>query len=146
MVDNITKNIKKLVDENEQGSSYAKIVPSIVKKGIDNVNLSMFDDDTRSGLLNAAGDEFFKRGDFTQAVKAYVLTKNVSKMDQIGDEFSGRGQFSQAIEIYSLAYNFSQDKNKLINCGEKCLIESHLSDSLRVFVFILIPLLMFILN
>ena len=136
MVDNVTKNIKKLVEDNERGNPYTKIVPSIVKKGIDNVNLSMFDDNTRNGLLNAAGDEFLKRGDFVQSVKAYVLTKNVQKLNNIGDEYSGRGQFNQAIEVYNLAYNFSQDQSKLITCGEKCLVESHLTDALRAFAIL----------
>jgi tetratricopeptide (TPR) repeat protein len=132
-MENVKTNIKNLIEENEGASSFAKIVPSIVKKGIDEVNLNMFDDHTREGLLNASGDEFVKRGDFVQAVKSFLLTKNVNKLNEIGDIFSSRGQFNQAIEIYNLGYNFSQDRNKLIKCGEKCLVEAHLSDALRAF-------------
>ncbi|MEK6835276.1 MAG: hypothetical protein AABX61_03375 [Nanoarchaeota archaeon] len=133
MVDDIKRNIRQLVEENEGSGSFAKIVPSIVKKGIDSVNLNMFDDSTRGGLLNAAGDEFVKRGDFVQAVKSFVLTKNVLKLDEIGDIFSSRGQYNQAIEIYNLAYNFSHDSAKLVKCGEKCLLDAHLADALRAF-------------
>src|SRR3989338_4002129 len=133
MVEEIKASIKQLVEENEGASSFAKIVPSIVKKGIDNVNLNMFDENTRNGLLNAAGDEFVKRGDFVQAVKSFVLTKNVSKLNEVGDIFSGRGQYAQSVEIYNLAYNFSQDPGKLIKCGERCLQEARLSDALRAF-------------
>jgi len=123
-MENLEGNIKQLVEENEGGGSFAKIVPSIVKKGIDNVNLNMFDDETRYGLLNASGDEFLKRGDFVQSVKSFLLTKNVNKLNEVGDVFSSRGQYNQAIEIYNLAYNFSQDSGKLIRCGEKCLVDS----------------------
>ena len=132
-MEDITKNIKQIVQENEGASSFAKIVPSIVKKGIDSVNLNMFDDQTREGLLNAAGEEFIKRGDFIQSVKSFLLTKNVPKLDEIGDIFSSRGQYNQAIEIYNLAYNFSRDSVKLVKCGEKCLLDAHLSDALRAF-------------
>src|SRR3989344_2801157 len=91
MVEEIKASIKQLVEENEGASSFAKIVPSIVKKGIDNVNLNMFDENTRNGLLNAAGDEFVKRGDFVQAVKSFVLTKNVSKLKKVGVFFLAGG-------------------------------------------------------
>ena len=42
--------------------SFSKLVPVILKKGIENVNLSMFTDETRNQILEAVGDEYVKRG------------------------------------------------------------------------------------
>ena len=59
----MTRDIKDKIPEiweehQREESSFKKIVPALIKKGIDNVNLSMFTPEVRNELLNAAGDEF----------------------------------------------------------------------------------------
>ena len=41
----------------EDLNTFRKLVPVLLEKGVDNVNLSMFNDETRKKLLNALGEE-----------------------------------------------------------------------------------------
>jgi len=51
-------------------AEFSKIVPALLKKGIDNIDLSMFGDEAKIDLLNRAGDELYKRGNYAEAIKA----------------------------------------------------------------------------
>ena len=72
----VKKMVAEIVDSNEKFMSHSsqdmenfkRIVPVLLEKGIDNVNLSMFDDATRGKLLNALGEEYVRRGDMNNSV------------------------------------------------------------------------------
>ena len=82
MVEHIKKSISKIMDEVQKvdDAEFSKIVPALLKKGIDNIDLSMFGDEAKIDLLNRAGDELYKRGNYAEAIKAYLQTQNYAKM------------------------------------------------------------------
>src|SRR3989344_2412688 len=102
-----------------EDNPFSKIIPALMKKGLDNANLSMFSEEKKKELLNAAGDEYLKRNQVSEALKLYKMTDNKEKLLGIGDEHFKLGLFSYAIEAYKLA----DDKVKLLKTGEKCLEE-----------------------
>jgi len=79
----VKKMVAEIADSNERFMSHSqdienfkRIVPVLLEKGIDNVNLSMFDEGTKSKLLNALGEEYTRRGNMNDAVKAFILAGN----------------------------------------------------------------------
>ena len=104
-MEHIKRDAPRMVEEfaKEEQSGIKKIVPSILRKGIENLNLSMFDEETKRKLLNATGEELMKKGDMLEAEKAFVLTDNKEKLIEIGDGFIKVGMFSQAIDAFKMA-------------------------------------------
>src|SRR3990167_3911191 len=79
----VKKMVAEIADSNERFMSHSqdienfkRIVPVLLEKGIDNVNLSMFDEATKSKLLNALGEEYIRRGNMNDSVKAFILAGN----------------------------------------------------------------------
>ena len=68
-------------------------MPVLLEKGIDNVNLSMFDDATRSKLLNALGEEYIRRGNMNDSVKAFILAGNRARLVEVGEHYEEVGLF-----------------------------------------------------
>ena len=106
-----------------------KIIPAIMKKGIDNINLSMFNEELRRRLLNATGDEYFKRGFIVEAIKAFTLTGNSQKLIEVGDHMVNTSMYSHATDAYSAG----NSKDKLLWLGERCLKEGHFNEAIRTF-------------
>ena len=107
---------EKIPDEQNQ---FKKIVPALLRKGLDNVNLSMFDEFTKRELLNAVGDEYVKKGNVSEAIKAFLMAGNKPKLVSIGDNYVKENLFNNAIDVYKVADN----KDKLREVGVKCLAE-----------------------
>ena len=63
-MDHIKKAVPGLVEKfNARGNeTYEKMVPIILKKGVDNVNLAMFSDEMRGNVLNAVAEKLLKKG------------------------------------------------------------------------------------
>src|SRR3990167_8162857 len=102
----LDKSILKRVSEKIGGDEFnpfKKVVPALLRKGLDSVNLSMFDDVTKRELLNAVGDEYVKKGDVAEAIKAFLMAGNRLKLMQIGDNYVKEGLFNNAIDVYKLA-------------------------------------------
>ena len=110
-MEHIKKEVKGLVEKyhGKDSATYEKMVPIILKKGVENVNLSMFGEEMRNNIMNSVGEELIKKGKVTEAVKAFVATKNNAKLVSIGNDFCSKGMFSDAIDCYQLA----EDKDKL---------------------------------
>lgn len=131
MVEHIKKEVKGLVEKyaDKDSATYNKMVPIILKKGVENVNLSMFGEEMRCNILNAVGEELVKKGKITEAVKAFVATGNNPKLVRIGDDFVSKGMFSDAIDCYQLADN----KDRLRLTGERCLRDGQMVDAIRAY-------------
>jgi len=64
MVEHIKRDSYRLVEEfsNKQDENpFGKIIPALMKKGLENANLSMFSEEKKKELLNAAGEEYLNK-------------------------------------------------------------------------------------
>ena len=132
MVDYIKRDVSKMVEEysaKTDDNPFSKIIPALMKKGLENVNLSMFSDDKKKELLNAAAEEYLKRNQLVDAIRVFKMTGNRVRLISIGDDHVKLGLFGAAIEAYKLA----EDKEKLLKAGEKCLDEGHLAEAIAAF-------------
>ena len=109
--------------------NFGKLVPALIDKGIESVNLSMFDDETRVQLLNEVGDECLRKGNVKQAVKAFMFIGNKDKLAKIGENYENIGMFSDAVDMYVLAENDA----KLANLGSRCLKDGKFADAIKAF-------------
>src|SRR3989338_10764318 len=131
-MDHLTKAAPRLVEEYNAGvddSAFSRVIPALIKKGLDNVNLSMFSEEKKKELLNAAGEEYLKRNQVTEAIRVFKSTGNLDKLVIIGNEQARVGLFSHAIEAYRLA----NSKEKLLEVGEKCLQEGQIIEAIAAF-------------
>jgi len=130
-MDHIKNEVKGLVEKyNNQGhATYEKMVPIILKKGIECVNLSMFGEEMRNNIMNSVGEELVKKGKVSEAVKAFVATNNSQRLVNIGDDFSSKGMYSDAIDCYKLA----QNRERLRVTGETCLRDGQMVDAIRAY-------------
>src|SRR3989344_3038218 len=121
MVEYIKKSISKLMDDVQkvEDAEFSKIVPALLKKGVDNIDLSMFGDVDKSDLLNRAGDELFKRGNYPEAIRAYKAADEFQRLLQVGELCMQKDKLDFAIEIFNILNN----REKLISIGDKCLKE-----------------------
>src|SRR3989338_6878634 len=119
----IKKMVTEMVEKNqlvmpkEDLSNFKKLVPALIDKGVDNLNLSMFSNEMKLGLLNALGDEYLRKGKVPEAIKVFILSGNRKKLVEIGEDYEKIGMFSDAIDAYRLA----GDHDKLLKTGNKCL-------------------------
>lgn len=110
-------------------NSFRKIVPALLRKGLDKVDLSMFDEKSKIDLLNAAGDEYLRKGDNTNAMKAFIFTNNRQGLIQVGDAFKEVNLYSNAVD----AYNIAQSYDKLTSIGDFCLKEGCVSEAFKAY-------------
>src|SRR3989338_801495 len=106
----VKKMVAEIADSNERFMSHSqdienfkRIVPVLLEKGIDNVNLSMFDEATKSKLLNALGEEYIRRGNINDSVKAFILAGNRQRLVEVGEHYEEVSLFGNAIDTYRLA-------------------------------------------
>src|SRR3989338_3341717 len=106
MVDYIKRDVSRMVEEYSSKTDenpFSKIIPALMKKGLENANLSMFSDEKKRELLNAAAEEYVKRNQVLDAIKVFKMTGNKARLISIGDEHVKMGLFSAAVEAYKLA-------------------------------------------
>src|SRR3989344_5546632 len=131
-------NIKKIlpsifesISDEKKDEKYEKIVPAIMKKGLKNVNLDMFDDKTRGELVNATGRQYFKRGFYEEAIDAFKRTKNKAMLIQVGQYFAKTDMYNKALDSYEAASAYSEAER----LGLKALEEGKIIDAIRAFKF-----------
>ena len=135
--DAVKKVVNKIVDNTEKTiassqnarKNFGKLVPALIERGIESINLSMFDDDTRTQLLNEVGDECLRKGKINEAIKAFMFVNNKEKLSTIGNNYEGIGLFGKAVDMYVLA----EDKESLTRLGDKCLKDAKFPDSIKAF-------------
>src|SRR3989338_10053471 len=134
----IKKMVMDIVEDNEKVLSikndnrFAKIVPSLLKKGIENLNLSMFSPELKFNILTALGEEHRKKGNLNDAVKSFILAGNREKLNGIAEDYEKLMQFDNCIEVYRLSNN----KKRLLEIGKKCLNEGRLGNAIKAFIAI----------
>ncbi len=55
IVSNVAENVNEMEAREAKLSNFKQILPALLEKGLDNVNLSMFDDSTRIDFFRDAG-------------------------------------------------------------------------------------------
>src|SRR3989338_5714372 len=119
----VKKMIYEIAESNERIlndkniENFKRIVPVLMEKGIENVNLSMFDEATKSELFNALGEEYLRKGSLNEAIKSFILAGNKQRLTEVGQHYEEVGLFSNAIDTYRLA----DAKEHLLKAANKCL-------------------------
>jgi tetratricopeptide (TPR) repeat protein len=131
MVDQIKERAAELVQQysNETDNTFRRMVPIVLKKGLENINLEMFSEEIRTGILNAVAEELVKKGRTKEAITAYMKAKNQPKLIEIGDSYRNMNMFSHAIECYWIA----DAKDRLLQVGEVCLRDGQMTDAIKAF-------------
>ena len=124
MVNALAQSSAELLKQSENVENFKRIVPSLLDKGLDNINLNMFSEEMRVGLLNAMGDEYARKGKLPEAIKAFILAGNKAKLVTIGLDYERVGLFSSAIDAYRLA----DATDKLLKLGNKCLEDGRIAE------------------
>jgi len=86
-MDHIKRDVSRMVEEQAktEDNPFSKVIPALMKKGLENINLSMFSEDKKRELLNAAAEEYFKRNQIGDAMKVFKMTGNRIRLTAIGD-------------------------------------------------------------
>ncbi len=121
--------------QTDEKGNFRRLVPIIIQKGIENMDLSMFDDETKKKLFNAVGDEYVRLAEFPAAVKVYVMAENRKKLFEIAQRYELCCLYKEAITTYGLIGD-EESSEKIRALGEKCLGEMHLSDAVNAFLAI----------
>ena len=95
-------------------NKFNKIVPALLKKGLDNINLSMFSPELKFSILTALGEGYKRKGNLNDAVKSFVLAGNREKLNEVAKDYERLLQFHNCIEVYKLSNN----KEKLLELGK----------------------------
>src|SRR3989344_321227 len=131
-MDHLTKAAPRLVEEYNAGvddSAFSRVIPALMKKGLDNVNLSMFSEEKKKELLNAAAEEYLKRNQVLDAIEVYKLAGEKERLARIGDKCLEEGHITEAIA----AYKAVGDQDKLNNVGDYCLEKGKIDFAIEVF-------------
>src|SRR3989338_523619 len=103
VVDEIVESNREILSQQADPSKFTKLVPQLIKKGLNNLNLSMFNPELKFGILTAMGKEYRKKGNLNDAVKAFVLASNTDMLNDVAEDYERIMQFDNCIEVYKLA-------------------------------------------
>ncbi len=111
-------------------SKFSRLVPSLMRIGVDNLKLTMFNPDTKFQLLSALGEEYRKKGNLNDAAKTFLLAENKNGLNSVGEDYEKLLQFDNCIEVYKMSENYE----RLIGVGKRCLQEIKLKQAAKAFV------------
>lgn len=106
---------------------FGKLVPTLIERGIEGINLSMFDDTTKQAILTEVGDECLRKGKINEAVKAYVFAGARDRLVALGENYESMGMYSNAIDMYV----YAKAKEQLEVIGDKCIRDAKFSDAIK---------------
>ena len=127
MVGNIVEKNQEFLIQKDDTNKFDKMVPQLLRKGVDNLNLSMFSPEMKFNLLTALGEAYRRKGNLNDAVKSFILAGNRKKLDEIGEDYERLLQFENCIEVYKMSGNVE----KLNEIGKRCLNEGRLAHAKR---------------
>ncbi|MDD5332060.1 MAG: hypothetical protein PHE43_04575 [Candidatus Nanoarchaeia archaeon] len=113
-------------------SQFRKIVPALMEKGVDNLDLSMFSDDMRNEILNAVGEEHLLKGRLPEAVKLFLITKNHQRLKDIAKNYEDIGLFGSAVDILKAI----DDREGLNKISDRCLEAGRLGDAVKAIQYV----------
>ena len=105
MVSDIVEDNKRFISvSKEKLEGFKTILPVLLKKGIDNLNLTMFDDSLRSKIIATMGDEYCRKGNFSEAIKCFILTGDRERLTEIALEYEKVGNRREAINDHKVGF------------------------------------------
>ena len=93
------------------------IVEKILKEGINSVNLSMLDENSRSRILSDVGEKLWKQNKFAEAIEIMAKANEIEKLKRLGDSFLAENK----VELATLCFMPTKDKEKLNNAAVLCI-------------------------
>ena len=91
----------------------------VIKKGLDKVDVSMFDEKIRKEVLTEVGERFIRMEKRGEAIKALILASNVERLVSYGKELMELCDFGNAF----LALEPTANREQLVLLGTTCLGE-----------------------
>src|SRR3989338_8161122 len=95
------------------------IIQKILKEGVNSVNISMLNEESRKRILSDVGERLYRQG--RKQERNQVLEKNshFEMLKAIGDQF----MVERKIELAALSYIPTKDKERLNAAAALCLRE-----------------------
>lgn len=93
------------------------IVEKILKEGVNSVNLSMLDENSRKKILSDAGEKLYKQNKFSEAIELLVKANNIEKLINLGDMFLAENK----VEFATLCFIPTKDKQRLNSAAVLCI-------------------------
>ncbi len=93
------------------------VVEKILKEGINSVNLSMLDDNTRKKVLSDVGEKLYKQNRFAEAVEIMAKANDIDKLINLGDLFLSENK----AELATLCFIPTKDKQRLNKAAVLCV-------------------------
>ena len=93
------------------------IVEKILKEGINSVNISMFDKETKKRFFGEAGEILYKQGKSVEAIEALAKAEDIEKLKELGEIFLS--EFKP--ELAALCFIPTKDKEKLNHVAALCI-------------------------
>ena len=93
------------------------IVEKILKEGINSVNISMFDKETKKRFLGEAGEILYKQGKSVEAIEVMTKAEDNEKLRKLGEIFLS--EFKP--ELAALCFIPTKDKEKLNHIATLCI-------------------------
>jgi len=87
------------------------IVEKIMKEGLNSVNISMLDEESRRRILSDVGEKLFREGRFSDAIDIMAKTGDFFKLLEKGDDFIKEGKS----ELAAMCFIPTRDKQRLNN-------------------------------
>ncbi len=96
-----------------------KLADMIMEKGIDNVNISMLDENKRKSILSHVGNAYIKKNNIPEAVRLLAMAENKERLVELFDWLFEQRRYKQA----ALAIIPTDDKERQNKIAEICLRE-----------------------
>lgn len=93
------------------------IVEKIMKEGVNSVNLSMLDENSRKKILGDAAEKLFKQNKFQEAIEIMAKSNDIEKLTRLGDSFMSEGKS----ELAALCFIPTNDRDRLNNAALQCI-------------------------
>jgi len=105
------------------------LVDIIRTKGIQNIDVSMLDEENKKMMLTEAGTILIRRGDCMKGVLALNLARNTEKLVEVGNDFFEQRHFDLAV----LAFEHTGKTEMLNRLGALCIEEELYEYALKAF-------------
>ena len=93
------------------------IVEKILKEGVNSVNTSMFDKETKKKLFGEAGEILYKQGKSIKAIEVLTKAEDIEKLIKLGEIFLS--EFKP--ELAALCFIPTKNKEKLNHVATLCI-------------------------
>jgi len=93
------------------------IVEKIMREGINSVNLSMLDEETRKRILSDVAEKLYKQNKYVEAIEIMAKMKDTEKLLNLGDLFLRESR----VELATLCFIPTKDKERLNNAAVLCI-------------------------